>query len=395
MSYGANSALKGELPRDVVRRSAIVTLIAFFTLIDLFGSQAILPQLVEHYSVDRSTMGLAINATTLGMAVSGLIVGWYANRINRKRGIWLSLLALSIPTFLLGTTDNITIFTVLRVAQGILMATAFTLTLTYFSEKCDYTAAGGAMAAFITGNVASNLFGRVLAVSATDYLGLDGSFFFFAVLNLCGAVLAFYVIGSKDLEKLTDKRAPLETWKGHLQNPQLSTAFGIGFTILFVFVGVFTYVNFHLIENLGVAPANLGFVYLVFVPALFTTPLASKAARRFGSRAVFWIATATVCLGLALTFSTLLSLVLIGLALIGSGAFFANAVVTGFVSHAAQGGKAAANGLYLTSYYLGGLAGAFVLGKASTAGGWPLVAMIVLSVLVFAGFLATALVEKN
>lgn len=48
----------------------------------------------------------------------------------------------------------------LRILQGVFMATAFTLTLTYLSEQCDVTAAGGAMAAYIAGDVASNLFWR-------------------------------------------------------------------------------------------------------------------------------------------------------------------------------------------------------------------------------------------
>jgi len=39
-------ALRGERPRDIVRRSTIVGLVSFLTLIDLFGSQALLPRLV-------------------------------------------------------------------------------------------------------------------------------------------------------------------------------------------------------------------------------------------------------------------------------------------------------------------------------------------------------------
>jgi len=32
-------------------------------------------------------MGVAVNASTLGMALSGLVVAWFADRIDRKRGI--------------------------------------------------------------------------------------------------------------------------------------------------------------------------------------------------------------------------------------------------------------------------------------------------------------------
>ena len=44
------------------------------------------------------------------------------------------------------------------------MATAFTLMLAYLGEECSATDAAGAFAAYITGNVASNLFGRLMSV---------------------------------------------------------------------------------------------------------------------------------------------------------------------------------------------------------------------------------------
>jgi YNFM family putative membrane transporter len=62
--------------------------------------------------------------------------------------------------------------------------------------------------------------------------------------------------------------------------------------------------------------------------------------------------------------------VLIGMVLVGVGTFFAQAVGTGFVGRAARSDRAAASGLYLAAYYLGGLAGAAVLGQVFDRYGW-------------------------
>ena len=381
MLYVVKGALRGERPRDVMRRSTIVAIVSFLTLIDLFGSQALLPRLVVAFETDPGTMGLAVNASTFGMAISGMVVAWFADRIDRKRGIWLSLMLLSIPTFLLGVVDDVSLFLVLRVAQGVFMAAAFTLTLTYLSEQCDVTAAGGAMAAYITGNVASNLFGRLMAVSAADVAGLSGSFYAFAALNLLGALIAYMLIGPKDEQAPMRGGPPLQAWRKHLAVPALRAAFGMGFAILFVFVGVFTYVNFHLTDALGIGPEMLGLVYLVFLPALFTTPYAAKAVSRYGPQRVFQVSGLVALSGVALTAVPSLVPALAGLAIIGAGTFFMQAAATGFVGRTAQGDRAAANGLYLTSYYIGGLFGAFALGQAHLAGAWPLVAGIVAAVL--------------
>jgi predicted MFS family arabinose efflux permease len=63
--------------------------------------------------------------------------------------------------------------------------------------------------------------------------------------------------------------------------------------------------------------------------------------------------------------------VLTGLALIGVGTFFAQATATGFVGRAATADRGAASGIYLASYFLGGLVGSAVLGQVYDRLGWP------------------------
>ena len=143
----------------VVLRTIIIGLTAFLTLVDLFATQAILPPLTRAYGVTPAAMAFAVNASTMGMAISGLVVSLFSRYINRRHGILVSLVMLSIPTALLATAPDLMVFTGLRIVQGLCMASAFTLTLAYLGEECSDMDADGAFAAYITGNVASNLVG--------------------------------------------------------------------------------------------------------------------------------------------------------------------------------------------------------------------------------------------
>ena len=67
--------------------------------------------------------------------------------------------------------------------------------------------------------------------------------------------------------------------------------------------------------------------------------------------------------GLPLLLSASFAAVLLGLALVAVGTFFAQATATGFVGRAATTDRGAASGIYLASYFLGGLAGSAVLGE--------------------------------
>jgi MFS family permease len=169
-------------------RSVVIALTAFLTLVDLFATQAILPMLTAHYGVTPGQMGLASNASTFGMLVSGLAVGYFSSSIDRRRGILISLVLLAIPTTLLAYAPNLAVFAVLRVLQGLCMASAFTLTLAYLGEHYSAQDSASAFAAYITGNVASNLVGRLLSAGVADHFGIAANFYFFATLNLLGAL---------------------------------------------------------------------------------------------------------------------------------------------------------------------------------------------------------------
>jgi MFS transporter, YNFM family, putative membrane transport protein len=357
----------------VVVRSLVIGLTAFLTVVDLFATQAILPSLAHHYDVTPAAMGFAVNASTMGMAVAGLAVGFVSQWIDRRLGILISLALLSLPTVLLASAPNLTVFTGLRICQGLCMASAFTLTLAYLGEHFNAADAGTAFAAYITGNVASNLIGRLVSAAIADHFGLATNFYFFAGLNLCGALLVYFTVHQTlAMRDVTPSTAPhLDAWRQHLQSPQLRASFGIGFCILFAFIGTFTYVNFVLVGSpFMVGAMALGFAYFVFLPSIITTPLAGRTVAAFGTRPTFWGAVGLAALGLPLVLLPSLGAVLIGLVLIGIGTFFAQAIATGFVGRAATSNRGAASGLYLASYFFGGLVGSAALGQLFDRLGW-------------------------
>ena len=79
-------------PRGVQRtlgglsRALLVGLTAFLTVVDLFATQAILPALTRAYGTTPAMMSFAVNASTIGMAVSGLAMSLIGRRIDRRVG---------------------------------------------------------------------------------------------------------------------------------------------------------------------------------------------------------------------------------------------------------------------------------------------------------------------
>jgi MFS transporter, YNFM family, putative membrane transport protein len=353
-----------------LRQSLLIATIGFLTLVDLFGTQAILPSLAQAYGVKPSEIGLAANASTLGMAISGLLVGVLSSGVERKRAISLGLLVLALPTALLAFAPSLTVFAALRVVQGLFMAGAFTLTLTHLAERCEVRT-GQALAAYVTGVVASNLIGRLTAAFVASLVGAEQSFLFFAILNVTGAALVATTLHRNAPEPGSRPQGFWAPWLKHLADPELLRTFAIGFLILFGFIGIFTYVGFVLMKPPhALSMTALGFVFLVFFPSMITTPLAGAAVRKHGPGAAAASGLGIAIIGLALMLVPMLASVIAGMTLVGIGTFFAQAVATGHVGRAARADKAAASGLYLSAYYCGGLAGAALIGQLFDRSGW-------------------------
>jgi MFS transporter, YNFM family, putative membrane transport protein len=380
-------------------RHASIALMAFLTLVDLFATQAILPALAAHYKVGAAAMGLAVNASTFGMAIGALATALAGHRLDRRLGVAVSLALLAVPTLLLASAPDLAIFAALRVVQGLAMACAFVLALSYLAEHCSAQAAAGAFAMYVTGNVASNLFGRLFSAALADHFGLAANFQVFAAMNLAGAALAWFSLRpsmAMPMAHATTATSPLAALREHLRQPALRASFAIGFLILFAFIGTFSYVNFVLrAQPIALAPMSLGLVYFVFAPALVTTPLAGRGVARLGTRHAFRASLAVALAGLPLLLAPSLPLVIAGLTLVGAGTFFAQATATGFVGRSASTDPGSASGLYLASYFTGGLAGAAVVGQIYERFGWPASVATIAIALALAAALAGRLEERR
>ena len=139
----------------------------------------------------------------------------------------------------------------------------------------------------------------------------------------------------------------------------------------------------------------LGLVFLVFLPSMITTPMAGSAVRRMGPGPATAGSLIVALAGLALLLLPNLYAVIAGLTLVGVGTFFAQAVATGHVGRIARGDRAAASGLYLSSYYCGGLAGAAVIGQLFDRLGWPAAVAGVFGALGLAAVLGARLVRAE
>ena len=187
---------------------------------------------------------------------------------------------LAIPTALLALMPDLATFAALRLMQGVFMSAAFSLTIAYLAENAAPHEVAAALAAYVTGNVASNLFGRLMSAAIADHLGSLGQFRDLRAAQSRRSGARFLRLRhTSPMQKMARAQAS-RLGDRIFRQTHLGASFAIGFLILFAFIGTFTYVNFVSREPpLDLSPMQLGFVYFVFVPSIILTPIGRPRAR--------------------------------------------------------------------------------------------------------------------
>jgi MFS transporter, YNFM family, putative membrane transport protein len=157
----------------------------------------------------------------------------------------------------------------------------------------------------------------------------------------------------------------------HLRNRRLLATYFVGFNSLFTLVGIFTYVNFYLAgEPFRLGLVALGGVFLVYGLGVIVTPMAGPLIDRYGCRTAQVAAAGIVIVGALITLIPQVGWVVFGLAVLSSGIFIAQSAASSHVGVAANEARSSAAGLYVCFYYLGGSAGATILGWLWKLDGW-------------------------
>lgn len=343
------------------------------TFLNVYDTQPLLPYLQRLYNTTAIAVSFTVSATILAVALTAPFVGLLAESVGRKTVIVPSLYALTAPTLLAASSQNLHQLIFWRFMQGLFVPGVIVVMMAYIGEEFGGGYVGRAMASYITGTVVGGFGGRYISGVVAHHLDWRDAFLVIGLINLAGAIMVQrWLPVARNFVRTEGVRHSLAHAREHLRNPRLIAVFAMGFAALFCLVGTFTYANFYLADPpYHLNSAQLGSIFFVYLLGLVVTPLSGRCLDHYGIRVTSTIAFGFALAGLLLTLAHSLAVIIGGLALASSGVFIyqaAGTVQTGVVAGKA---RSSAAGLYVTFYYIGGSLGATVTGWTWAAGGWP------------------------
>jgi YNFM family putative membrane transporter len=374
-------------------RPLAVAAAGFTAFVNLYSPQALLPELSHEFGVGAGQISALMTASTAAIALTAPFTGALADVLGRKRLITAAAFAVVVPTLIMTLASSVPQLVILRFVQGLLLPPIFTVAVAYVGDEWPPADVPRIAGLFISGSSVGGFCGRFITGAVADLVGWRASFGAVALLTLAGAMIVTIALPPERRFVRSGGFAD-SAWQmlAHLRNPRLLAIYAVGFGVLFNFIATFTYVSFHLAgAPYYFSPTLLGALFATYLAGSMAVPWVGRAIILFGRRRfvlgiiVVWIA------GALLLLAPSVAAIIVGLTVCATCGMVCQAISTGYVITSVKEGRSSAAGLYASAFYIGGSAGAFLIGFVWNATGWTgCVAAIVAVQAVMAVIVATA-----
>jgi YNFM family putative membrane transporter len=334
----------------------------FSTFAQLYFVQPLLPVFSHDFGISPAASSLALSLATGVLAIATLAGGAISDGIGRKQVMGASLFASAFLTLCLAAAPSWGTLLILRFLAGISLSGVQAVGIAYLAEEMKPEAFGRALGLFIAGGVIGGMAGRLMMSFIVDVASWRTASFLLGAVALCAAIAFWrYLPASRNFggrQAALDFRGALRT---HLTHRTLILLFIEAFLLMGGFVTLFNYLTFRLVgPPFGLTQTFAGAVFAVYIAGIFSSIWAGGLAARVGRPMVFRGGLAIIAIGLLLTLSNNLAVIVLGAAVFTFGFFASHSVANGWVSQAARSNKALAASLYLFFYYQGSsLVGSF------------------------------------
>jgi MFS transporter, YNFM family, putative membrane transport protein len=371
-----------RLSNSPIPPSAFPLVLAGFTaFLDLYATQPLLPLLMRVFNTTHFAVSLTVTASTVAVALAAPVVGRLADVIGRKRVIVGSALALTVATGLAATSASLPQFIGWRFMQGLVTPGIFAITIAYVHDEWPASHVGRATAAYVSGTVIGGFCGRALVGLVAAAASWQVAFAVLAGANLAAAAMLAVWLPREARTASPRSRGHGQSIARLLGNRQLIATNAVGFCVLFTQVAMFSYVTFHLsAEPYSLSTAALGSLFVVYLVGAGVMPFAGRWIDARGHRAGLGSGMAMGATGALLTLVPWLPSIIVGLALVGTGVFIAQATASSYIGAVTREDRGLAVGLYSTFYYAGGSLGGALPALFWAAGGWTACVLLVMAV---------------
>ncbi|WP_252180056.1 multidrug effflux MFS transporter [Endozoicomonas sp. 4G] len=287
--------------------TAILMILTLFAIvgpvsIDIFSPS--LPAITEYFGSNSATTQWSVGIFMLGFSLSMLIVGPLADRLGRKKTLFLGYTLYLLATAATLLTDNIYLFIAARFAQALFgcfgTAVARILAKDYYRDEMEVRMLSYISACLTVAPMLAPIAGGFIQ----EYAGWQYNFLAMGTMAVI-AIMSLLLIPEKHQVSKSSGHPILSGYKEVLTDwryLRFTIAAGTAFSGAFVFVAAGPFV---MISQLGLAPKFYGFLFALAIASyLFSASFGPKLNDRLGRKKSTRVAWITLATGAGISFVT-------------------------------------------------------------------------------------------
>jgi len=377
-----------------IRNMGIVVYCTMVAVAILYEHQALLPLLAEQWQRSAAEVSLLTTVTMAPLAIAPLLYGYVLEHLSAKRLLIAGLSVLTIVQFILAQGADYYLFLFLRAIEGLMLPAILTALMTYSSSAGGQEKARRNITIYIAATIIGGFSGRLLSGVIADWFNWQMAFWLWSILAAI-ALLSTHWLASDPRTDLG--RVNFSEIRRLLQKPIYREGFISAFLLFFIFAAMMNFLPFHMQEiKPSISQSAIAMVYMGYLIGVVAALSSLHLIHLFGSEKRTLIAGCIIYLAGTLLF-ILPSLPVIYLAMFvfAGGMFVLHSVLSAYLNHLESKRKGLINGLYVSSYYLGGACGSFLPGLVYQQYGWQAFMFTLLALLVLLGGIITILPDTQ
>jgi YNFM family putative membrane transporter len=337
-------------------------------MFSLYGVQSIQPILAHEFDIDKFEAALLTTAVMFPLGIAPLFYGYILHGKSLKKILRYSVFYLAVFEFVYAFSTQYEHLLMIRFLQGLAIPAVLTSVSSYISTHSLSSNIEHNMGSYIGATIIGGFSGRFLSGASSEHFGWR---VFFIILAL---ILLYLFYKLKDIDEQTlksDQKSISLVYKIITDQNYLYIFISI-FFVFFVFSAVLNFLPFELQkEDPTIKATAIGFVYLGYIMGL----LVSFNSRRLkniipSDHHIFILSIIIYMLGLSLLLEDGYYQKLSYMFIFCLGMFTFHSTASGYINKIATSNKSIINGLYISSYYLGGTAGSILPGYIYDRYGW-------------------------
>jgi len=348
---------------------------------NMYLVQPVLPIMQTEFSADMVTISFTTSFVILGMALSNLPAGLFADKLPIQPIILTGGILVAVAGLICAITENLWILIGARFIQGIFTPPLTACLAAYLAKTLPPSRINIVLGSYVSATVFGGMSSRLLGGWIHTAFHWRYAFVAASLFTLITTAIAVRSLpkASRRTEQQHDSTGFLQL----LKRWELVRLFICTAGVYAIFSSIFNYLPYRLGEpSFALSTEITTMLYLVYIVGIFIGPIAGRINNRFGTGNVLIAGSFIMGGALAIILLPSVTTFIIGLLGICTGFFTIHATAVGSLNRKLSSGQGRANALYVLFYYISGWMGITISGFAYKQGGWSALVYLCMAILI-------------